>query len=516
MSEEKMNCPFCGDKITSDSVRCPSCGKELKSYGSSLQDRGRNVIHEITKKFKAQPTPVRYILVIFAGLAVLAIGYWLFGSSEVISIRDTVERNGMIYKVNSTRPFTGVIRSGGGRFLHEYKKGKLHGSAIRMHSNGQVAEEAEYRNGVLSGKEYHYSEDGELTYEAKYKNGQRYGTETYYYNDGQVRCNTHYKDGMKDGLCEHFHPDGKINEKGLYTKDLQTGKWITNEADGCIREVFYKAVPDGYGCSAPFALPEGTVTVTYPNGKVKAIEHYAIRKNGSLFVSERSGEMQKYDPNGQLLEKSHYVNGYKNGLHEEYYPNGKPKLKCTYKNSIPDLACDLEEFYDNGARKKFIRSENGNVRQEEFAPDGKLQYLYVSKSPKWGDILPEGLLVYEKYNAFGKLEKSIRYDSASRKYITTECRYFDNGKLRSEDSISAYKIGEYASKTIRFDEYNEAGQLISRSTPKGTESFQYYPNGKIRLEVFAKDLNSQQKIYYDEQGKVIRKEVYDQGRLVKQ
>lgn len=46
-------------------------------------------------------------VVIITGLAVPVSGYWLFSSSEVISIRDTVERNGMIYKVNSTRPFTG-------------------------------------------------------------------------------------------------------------------------------------------------------------------------------------------------------------------------------------------------------------------------------------------------------------------------------------------------------------------------------------------------------------------------
>ena len=88
-------------------------------------------------------------------------------SNEVPSDK-LVYRNGLIYEINSTIPFTG--------------------SFVDYHDNGQISSKGNYKDGKLDGL-----------------------VEEFYLPSGRLWNRKNYKDGKLDGLVEYFSPYGILN-----------------------------------------------------------------------------------------------------------------------------------------------------------------------------------------------------------------------------------------------------------------------------------------------------------------
>ena len=103
---------------------------------------------------------LKNIIIIFFPLLMIV------GCSEPINVNSLVKRNGIAYKVNSEKPFTGesfeLDKNGIERWKCNFKNGKKHGNYILLYKNGQKKIEGKYKNNVRVG-----------IWKTWYKNGQQ-------------------------------------------------------------------------------------------------------------------------------------------------------------------------------------------------------------------------------------------------------------------------------------------------------------------------------------------------------
>ena len=115
--------------------------------------------------------------------------------TDEVQERDTVERNGLLYKMGDDEPFTGIV-VGRGRedyrrvaydFRKEYKKGILDGETVFLYSNGKLESKVPYKNGVVSGFMMRYWSNGRPKARIHFLNGMRGGAkgEMFWDEDGR-------------------------------------------------------------------------------------------------------------------------------------------------------------------------------------------------------------------------------------------------------------------------------------------------------------------------------------------
>ena len=168
-------------------------------------------------------------------------------SESAINLSSLVERNGVKYKINSQKPFSGkfigfedefgfcVVEAG------TFKNGHFHGAYESYEGCGEAySEKINYKNGLQHG-DYILYEEGYLAMEGQFYNdllvgewkGYEYGllmwTEAYkndellsyvlfeYHDNGQIALKESY-DGMDklDGISEAYHSNGQLKSKIQY------------------------------------------------------------------------------------------------------------------------------------------------------------------------------------------------------------------------------------------------------------------------------------------------------------
>lgn len=110
------------------------------------------------------------------------------------------ERNGLVYIINSNKPFTGKIieKYDNGQVANEinYKNGKRHGFITSYYKNGQPLGKNEWENGLRVGEVKMWDEDGNIKSYGKFKdNGELHII--YYNKDGSERERAITKDGKR-------------------------------------------------------------------------------------------------------------------------------------------------------------------------------------------------------------------------------------------------------------------------------------------------------------------------------
>jgi len=106
------------------------------------------------------------------------IGLFIVGCSpEVIDRAELVERNGITYKVNSEKGFTGT--------------------AVEKYENGQKETEGTWEDGKEDGVFTKWYQNGQKKSEKHYKDGKRNGVWTEWYENGQKKYEVTYKNGVQ-------------------------------------------------------------------------------------------------------------------------------------------------------------------------------------------------------------------------------------------------------------------------------------------------------------------------------
>ena len=116
-----------------------------------------------------------------------------------IDIESLEERNGLMYQVNESEPYSGW--------------GKL------MYDSGQVERLVPYKDGRWEGLWTIWHENGQKEMEGRTrKDGRQEGLATLWYKNGQKRRETTYKYGREEGLRTTWHENGQKSSE-LTTKD---------------------------------------------------------------------------------------------------------------------------------------------------------------------------------------------------------------------------------------------------------------------------------------------------------
>jgi len=187
----------------------------------------------------------------------LIIGILLVGCTKEIDSNRLVERHGIFYEVNSTKPFTGIVYEyNPGKIVVQMRtllNGEIEGSSIQYYANGQMMSESNYSKGLRDGvfKEWYrngqiqsemsynlglpmglkteWSKLGSIETESNYSNGELHGALTEYYSDGTVKSECIYSNGELHGIKRSWHENSQLATEAKYVQGKISGsnsKWL--------------------------------------------------------------------------------------------------------------------------------------------------------------------------------------------------------------------------------------------------------------------------------------------------
>lgn len=123
--------------------------------------------------------------------------------------------------------------------VENYIVGKLYGSSLKFHSNGQLLQEKYFENDLENGIFREYFDNGIKSREATYINGSLEGEAAFYHPNGEVRfAGLYYKDA-KNGIWKTYDEGGKLIDERRYTKgvpEFRESEIITEDSTKFIRK----------------------------------------------------------------------------------------------------------------------------------------------------------------------------------------------------------------------------------------------------------------------------------------
>ena len=100
----------------------------------------------------------------------------LSSCTKEIDVRQLVQRDNLVYEINSTTPYTGRVveyhKNGQLLQIKNYKEGKRHGLFESYYPTGQLSNRMNYNEGKIDGVWESYSWNGEME-KLIYKDGKR-------------------------------------------------------------------------------------------------------------------------------------------------------------------------------------------------------------------------------------------------------------------------------------------------------------------------------------------------------
>jgi antitoxin component YwqK of YwqJK toxin-antitoxin module len=162
-----------------------------------------------------------------------------------------------------------------------------------------------------------------------------------------------------------------------------------------------------------------------------------------------------YYPDGKVKSSRTYSNGSLNGAYLLNYKDEKPERRAYYKKGVPDG--ELLEYH-----------QNGNLRSKAIYKKG------VSIQP------------IEKYYPDETLRQRTRLTPTNE--VIQETNFHPNGEIYFQENYFLGKI---------------QGEVIYRRANKSLEEIRHYNSGRLH------GIRS----YYDENGTLVKSEIYDQGNL---
>lgn len=197
---------------------------------------------------------------------------------------------------------------------------------------------------------------------------------------------------------------------------------------------------------------------------------------------KRQGYWQKKDSAGRIIYEGRFSDGLPVGTFRYFYPDGK--LKTVSIISPDGKFAQTDSYYQNG--KKMAEGGYQNEKRE------KIWYFYREE---------DGVLLLEEHYKDGKR------DGVSK-------AYYENGKV---SELVNWVGGE---RTGPWEQYYSDGKLRLRSTylcdEKNGVFKTFYNNGlPMMTGAYASGRMDGEWIYYDEKGKITKKESYSKGTLLK-
>lgn len=302
--------------------------------------------------------------------------------------------------------------------------------------------------------------------------------------------------GEKDGVWIRVWPSGVLYYKGEFDSGKPVGQ-------------FYYFYDSGKLMSSIEHLETETAAIHYrPNGSVQASGYYTPApvgveptKRGSWgYYDENSvlrrqenydngvmhGEYQIWDYKGKLVEKGDYNQGEKTGEWTKYFENGTLSQKITYLNG------ELEGVFE-------LYHQNGLIRITG-------QYLEGREDGAWKTYHDDGTMEMITKYSYGEKVKEIRINGVFEETFM-DGRSMNEYTYKDKVLDGPYRIwhdcGEYILEVFTDQ---ETGEKMQRRVLEGTQVKEEgeYSNGVL----------DGPRYFYDLHGKLVKKEVYENGVLV--
>jgi antitoxin component YwqK of YwqJK toxin-antitoxin module len=262
-----------------------------------------------------------------------------------------------------------------------------------------------YKNVAYTGKIIEHHRNKQLSYEAELQDG-CYLWENQYHFDGSIKSEGVYKDCQKDGRWVSYHDNGKLAKEEFYTNGKIDKYYVEyNESGRPIRSAEYKNTKL-HGWYKTYQTTQHCHCLKweaeYKNGQLHGIQN-SYDEYGNLIVSKnyennklngwyktfREQPSKQMMKDGNVVEswtfydqvdgkiKDHYKaeKGIKNGIYEEFHPNGSLKVKGLYKNGNKEGEWTV--FLRNTPQQLKINFKEGQATHTWITDIGDLSNLFL-------------------------------------------------------------------------------------------------------------------------------------------
>lgn len=316
----------------------------------------------------------------------------IISCSKEIPREQLVEREGLLYEVNSQTPFEGNVttffENGQLKSKSSYKQGYQSGSFETYYENGQLESKGTFKedgSSLIDGEYVIYHKNGTPSHTWRIQDGKTVGNSDYYFDNGQLEQRIVFKNGVRqDGPFEIFNRDGQPLKRGT-TKNGKMHGTFEEYYEGQVYNVW--TYVEG--------RVDGPYKKFYSNGETQETGYYKKdTKSSSDYFKD--GVWKYFDDNGDLLKQESFKGEKKHGVWIDIsYIEGLSGVleeKITFKNDKVD---GLYEIYEPSPRKLLLKGhfrenlpdgewieywENGNQRHkgiytgEHYGPRGTYDY----------------------------------------------------------------------------------------------------------------------------------------------
>lgn len=432
---------------------------------------------------------------------------------EPVNTEQLNYRNDGVFLINTSTPFTGsYFINIDGNIIEEgaYLNGKLHGKLVGYYPSGQVEYEGYatdgqvsstnsfHENGQLQSQieyldnkpllERYYYENGQLKEQKSFSNEKLNGPYLSYYEDGQLRKEITYDNDTMNSHTYYFR-NGKVEQEGSSDCDYTIYGYDINEdlkTDLTYKDCkkFNGFMTTTYGSN----VYENKYKRFYKNG-VEVKEEYElfdtdlqyVKTKGAKLMGEREGLWESYFSDGNIEEQKNYKEGKLHGSSKAYHYNGILKLHENYRfgklngmsieyemDGVPSSKIEYVDGYKNGIYKTYYF--DGKIKQEANFLSDELNGLF------------------REYDSNGSITSEYQYINGLK-----------NGPSKALTRFGEVEVGNYVNdlKEGLFKIYRKDGTLLQERN---------YKNDRMNGEI----------ISYDENGKVITRITYKNGKPVRE
>lgn len=342
------------------------------------------------------------------------------------------------------------------------------------YENGNLETVQYYKMGLEDSTFTWWDEEGNITKTGNFKDGAYQGIWKYFYTNGQLMAEENYDNNRLSGKSTYWYKSGAKSSEGNYVRDKQSGIWTYWYENGQIKESGNFDDNNRIGEWKSF-FEDGKLNMVtvYQDSIVYIMELYDT--NGQHLVQNGSGDYTSYFESGIVQSKGKIQNGKFTGVWKFWHEDGTLSEIGKYTDNeyllMDKWDISGRHYIDAGTGYEVIRYENDTIASEGAYKNG-----YI-----------EGEWIYRNEAGTVTAKVGYRHGKANGNAIY----YFDSGKIMIEGS---YAMGRQHGTWVW---YHENGTKESRVD-------------------FIQDKKQGEQIFWNEAEKVIKKEYYDSGELIRE
>ena len=252
-------------------------------------------------------------------------------------------------------------------------------------------------------------------------------------------------------------------------------------------------------------VPISKIKDYYKSGKIQSIiEGASTLDNDDDSNSKWQGKSHIFFESGEVMAKLYYVNGKREGKQTYYYKSGE--INYTWNTINDKNEGPYKAFYESGEIKEVENWNNGNKLDfTSFYKNSQIKRTYKLIN---GEI--EGL--WKSFYENGSREQEVNFTNGVRVGLLRD--FYESNKLHF-----IQKYNELGEKYYE-ESFSEDGKVTDIFNFKNEkfhgENLKYFSSGNLKYKrIYADGKRNGKSLYFNETGKIISDEMWQDGSLNK-